>query len=502
MRKLPDCYHILIGIFLFFLSASAELTADEVREAIVNKLKEQTLSDVVSNLEVREGGMCLFLPRGKNFITKVAINCTRLFDSLLDELSANKQSELFDPLLLKRLTSAVVRKRMLEILQGDFLLVRTALSKNKSLEDEQLAPVIPEIAKLLKLLHDGVFGRDDNFKMMFDAVLQQYARELLLLMATFEHEESFSSLFEHMRNMHPHSVASDLGLYLVFLKGSDEEFSSFLHNLIKDARNRALEKFESLLVFKEFVDPSRYENILEVRSYAENCDKSAVAISNCDDLYNVLSPDLQILFQENYLRRRVSLLLLQQDVSLVELQSLLSTVRQKTPSYYKLIDELVRPYLVGRQYQTQEELSIACDVLGDEACTLRVSTSKVISRGFSYTHALLGVFILSCALVVFLKARNQRLKKQTFFKIDPLESDELNTKERSELRTLRKAFELSPTDGLTELHRSYRRMVFNVHPDKLKDGGREFVELQAQYLKTKELLDRLEKQKAKKLGNE
>lgn len=497
---------ILLMLIIF---SSMQGRADDMQSAIVNRLKEQTLNEIMPSLEVREGGMCLFLPKGKNFITKVAINCSRLFDTLLDDLIMQSDSPLFSKDSLKNIASPNVYRRMLDILQGDFTIIRGVLASGGSIESESLSPVIPEVAKLIKLAHQGVFGFDQKNSELFSQILKKYGHELFLLISNFGNEESFSSLIEHIKGLSDDNETSELKMYFIALKGTRDELVSYIVDLIKKSNENASSKLESLTIFKDSLEQKKLSIVYNVVSYLDNCLDASVRNNVCEGLYNKLEPEIKSYLDENNTRAKVEGIFSSYKSDLRELHSQLMLISKKDSKYYELIDEVVRPHLTSLKYLTQEDLVLACEILGDEKCTLKLDSSLELTgitnspyfRIFIVLFAgALGVLLLLGVCYLFYK-KLLVFKKPKTSSLDQNSPDDLNTEERSELRNLRQVFELKPTDGVSELHRSYRRMVFNVHPDKLKDGGREFVELQARYLKTKELLDRLDNQKANKIVN-
>lgn len=488
-----------IAKFVFFVLLflqSSYLYADKVAEGIQLRLKEQILTETVSSLELRDGGMCFFLPQGKDFLAKVAINCSRLFDTMLDELYSSSETSIFGDKVVRRISNPTDRRRLLEIFQGDLSILSEFRIKNNNLNSEELSPVILEMAKLGSILLRETLGGDEQLKSQFMDIIRRFSVEVIEVLTEYRMEENVSAFGTILWSKLQHQdLILDMNLTLASLYGSREDvLNNALLIYVKD-KNLLFDSLNKLLSSGELLSENSRNAIFNLQTFLKNCINTELTNINtsCKQLADQVGAGFKGEFNKNFVDSVRKYLYSNPSLSLIDLRNVMSKGFEDNEDYEELLNGEIRSRLLNQEFESEANLKLACELLRREPCELSLKSEFKILNISLIASGFIAFFM--AGFFIFYKkkgVKNINNPKLGAGDYQP-NTDELTTEERAELRNLRQFFELRPIDNLTELHQSYRKMVFQVHPDKLNDGGKEFILLQSRYLKTKELLERLEK---------
>lgn len=499
----------LLSLFIVFISSIC--TAENSNISVIDRLKEQVLLEGLSNVEVRDHGVCFFLPKAEKFGTKVAVNCNRLFDSLINEINSEEPGDIFEKSDLAKLRTSNLRKKLFQVLEGNLKVYSDLSKQDIKSESDKIDLLVLEISKIFNVVLSDKLGSDTQLQQLILGTLLKYEEDFVNIIILYRFEQNVASFLVNIANFTiKFSDEKDLAklkfILAVISTTQDQLENHIVNNLALDKKYFML-KLDSLVEHNVF-SPENEEIVNNLLLAVKKCNfEYNLEIDTCSSAYKNVSTNVKTYIDNSYFQSFKDFLNLNPNLGIKDILVILRplVIFESNGEFY---DKFLLNKISDFKFISNNDTRQICAILGINPCPKHknlAQAQEVSSRSLYLVFVALGLTFI----ILYLKRAKAIVKKsdenEEFFDQQEhldLSKGELTPHERSELRDLRKYFNLNPLDKVTDLHRSYRKMVFHVHPDKLKDGGREFILMQSRYLKAKDLLERLEHIRSLKLGNQ
>ncbi|HMO18333.1 MAG TPA: J domain-containing protein [Oligoflexia bacterium] len=523
----------------------------------------KTMPDVLFRAD---GDLCLFSDKKMSFVSQLVSPCRALFDRILDEAIDEGQisKELLAPgvsqdflryLLLEFSRTGGERKDSLAE-NGK----NSKISASESLEQKEVR--IAKIALLILRMSDSLSSSESSnsgaqektdspganlrgrlFEILFTEI-DEFHR-ILLSVGGEEHVVALGrTLLRYKDEFDNYNIKGLLlRLLLVLLYEDASSVKSLLEDLVPRYRFQLIEVLDTS-EFRSVLDTFENQGVVNtdqasglsyinlVGRFYKECSAGSGNLTLADfcaeraselgeEIRDLIVQLFMVKFSEGFIRRFNNPKTVLTD-DLLDYISLPEYIKNSN-SFGSFIENVFRPF-VAEVKLSDENRKQVCIILGEsESCKINPDDptdsgeKKSDESPYSfYLLSFLALVLVSVSSFVLVRLFKDKQKVSAFFKFPNLsrflnrkslgnaekESSLLNQNERAELRELRNYFKLTPTQGNQALFKRYRAYVKKTHPDRAKDGGDEFINLQERFKRAKELLERLEDERVRRRGND
>lgn len=451
----------------FFLIPSFAIAEPSRLDRISNVLLE-----LRSDIEIKEGGVCIFKEDGKPFSRHVMLDCETLLGNIFlsdQNLPVNVSTKLIDDLILYG--ESVLKS----LYAGDLLL---------KVEKEEDATIFAKLFLYLNKL-DGLhpalgvslkvrkFERDNysSIAPIFDAL---------------KDEQSVSKLIKaFVDNWKEDSRAEGADFLAFYLKwyvqiSEDESLPKLFERFsFSSPANILMELRTILFEYRDKVSPLTFAS--QVRDLPIEClEGGLVGQGNACSLLEQLPEETQDKFAKSFLQKFNNYIETSNDLSSFFNKGVLPDFVSRSGFYRSYSIQVLYPLL-------REKGLVNDDVLSRFGLENKVALeSRVETRKDSSNILFIALFCFGLLVAVFVVFGYRYIvsRERASAAIG------MSKEERAELRELKGFFGVSTLATLRDLSKSYRLKVREVHPDLGQVDTGTFLDLQNKYARVKELQER------------
>lgn len=538
---------IFFCAFIFPTSLLAQDNSLNDNERSLREARGELLQMLMSDLKLRsDNELCVFNEGSAGFSKAVVSPCRSLLDRILTEAL---EGEISQPLLDTQVSRSLLRYLLLELAriksftksEPDVALIKVESSSSDNNIEELYLRVARVLSVLLRISEQK--ADTDIRARVIETILNSYD-EFIEMISDLGEEYSVVSLSELLLTYENEFNAKGhrgqlLMLILSILYNDNIVMSAHLEKLASLYRMRMFDLLDSneLLALLGKINFSSNEFSGENINYVKNVldfYKSCSSVllkgeiqdsSFCSEFPWSIGPALRLLFSD-LLISSLAADFESRPLRYVQDERLrLPDFLKESESFLGFKEMILLPAFEKMNLSKSDALK-ACETLSIEhSCSLapvQEETLEVqsfsLNKGTYLVLVLFAAFVLNSLLYfkfprIYVKIK-ERVFTSSFSRLfnflkslqstSPTEgyAHSLSTEERKELRELREYFKLSPTQGLDALQKKYRRYVLKTHPDRVKDEGEAFIQLQERFERAKSLLDRLDDEREKRLSND